>query len=335
MKNPVWSRAEDCSKRTLTQIAANVKRGIALEQAIESWTEAISKRNDPAARREHQPRLRVTPYLMPDDVAMLNATAEEQGKRKQASDMSLLTEARKDTIRVEEIVPSSTPKGPSPRPNYSTGSKPRKTRKRRRPQGEEEDETRGEGDEQIEGGWARVGKHSMVKRVRNHLIRKAVNDKEGVGGESDGRNTPTEQPDNECLTQPSAQPSKATAANTQSRQRPTYDGPAVALVFRNFIELCIDIPSLDNDEASERKCCDACRPLVQQKFGQLRSELEKWAAELERVESHTSSGDVVHPSQEQDVSPLKQALLRQSPLTIHDSDSDGLDLRYSHAKDIS
>jgi hypothetical protein len=53
MKNPTWSRAEECSKRILTQIAANVKRGIPLETAVESWTEAINERNDLAARREH------------------------------------------------------------------------------------------------------------------------------------------------------------------------------------------------------------------------------------------------------------------------------------------
>lgn len=113
-----------------------------LEKEVESWTEAINKRNDPATRREHQHRSRGTPYLMPDDVASLNRVAEEHDKDGRASDTLAPTETRKDMLRVEMIVPLSIAKPPPSRPKYTTGYQPRKTRKRRRPQGEEEDGTR-------------------------------------------------------------------------------------------------------------------------------------------------------------------------------------------------
>jgi hypothetical protein len=253
MKNPTWSRAEECSKRILTQIAANVKRGIPLETAVESWTEAINERNDPAARREHQRRSRVTPYLIPDDVATLNTRAVEQGKGGRSSDMMLPIEAREDILRVEVIVPPSNPEAAPSRPSYSTGPRPRKTKKRKRLQGEEGDEAGGESHEQTEGSWVKLGKRSIVKRVRNHRILKAVDDTEAEDGESDNQNTLIEQPKGGCLTPPSAQPSKTTAANTHSktRRRLTCDGPAVALMFRKFIELGDEMPFLDNNKASK------------------------------------------------------------------------------------
>jgi len=324
IKDPLWSRAEECSKRTLTQIAANVKHGVTLEKAVESWTQAIEKRNDPAVRRINRSRSRVTPHLMPDDIAILNLAAEDQGADGRAPEPLQPIETREDTLRVEVIAPS-TPKPPPSRPDYSIGSQPRKTRKRRRLRGKKGDETRSQDEERTEGGWVKISKRSMVKRVRNHRIRKAVTEADRVESESNCHDTPLRKLDDR-LTPPSAQPPSAQVVNIasehRSRRHPTCDGPAVALMFRKFIELCNEIPSLDNDGASERKCCDACRPLVIQDFSRLRSELENWAAELERVESHTSDGEVIDPSQEHDISSLRQAQTRKSPVNIHDSDSD-------------
>jgi hypothetical protein len=330
MKNPTWRRAEECSKRTLAQIAGNVKRGISLEKAVESWTEAIKKRNNPAARRECQPRSRVTQYLMPDDVATVNRVTEEQGGDGQTSDTLYPSGAGEDMLRVEVAVLSSAPKVSPSRPNYSIGSRPRKTRKRRRAQ-VEEGRVECEDELQREGSWVKIGERSMVKRVRNHRIRKPVEDTEDSNGESDYLGSSTDQPRDDRVTPPSAQSSKTQAVGSLStcqkgsRPRPTCDGPAVALMFRKFIEFCDEIPSLDNDEASERKCCDACRALIAQRSAFLRSEFEKWATELEAVQSHTSHGDKILPSQEHDISPLRQAPLRQSPVTAHDSDSAGSD----------
>ena len=172
----------------------------------------------------------------------------------------------------------------------------------------------------------------MVKRVRNHRIRKPVEDTQVSNGESDCLGSSTDQPQEDRVTPPSAQPSETQLAGSlsgcrrESRPRPTCDGPAVALMFRKFIEFCNDIPSLDNDGASERKCCDACRPLVTQKSNLFRGELEDWAAELEGIESHTSNGEVIDLSQEYEISPLKQARPKPLPINAHDSGSGASDL---------
>jgi hypothetical protein len=215
---------------------------------------------------------------MPDDIAILNRVTEGQEKDGRASDMLIATEAREDTLRVEVIVPPSTPRPPPSRPNYTTGSQSRKIRKRRRLQGKGEGRTKGEGEEQGEDGWVKVGERSMVERVRNHMIRKAVNDVEDTDSGSDCLNTPAEELDDR-FTPPSAQLPQAQAVNTASayhpRQRPTCDGPAIALMFRKFVELFDEMPSLDNDEGSKQRYCDICRPLVTRRSALLHSELEK------------------------------------------------------------
>ena len=83
IKDLSWTQAEECSKRTLVQIAANAKQGISLEKAVASWTEAIHKRNNPATRREQGSKSRVTPFVMPNDVALLNQVAgnAQKGRR--------------------------------------------------------------------------------------------------------------------------------------------------------------------------------------------------------------------------------------------------------------
>jgi hypothetical protein len=266
---------------------------------------------------------------MPSDVALLNRVDKNADMGRRTCDMFFPKEAKEDTLRVELLVQSSTPKTPPSRPDYSVGSKPRIVRKRKKPL--EIREGGRAGSDMDEGGedvWVKVGDRSMVKRVRNHRIRKPVEDTEDPDAESDCLGSSTEQPRDDRLTPPSAQPSKTQAARSlsggqkDSRPRPTCDGPAVALMFRKFIEFCNETPSLDNDEASERKCCDNCRPLIIQNLSRLRSELEDWAAKLECIESHTSNGEAVDPSQDHDISPLKQARSRQLPVTVSDSDSD-------------
>jgi hypothetical protein len=217
IKDPSWSRAEECSKRTLIQIAANAKQGISLENAVESWTQAIQKRNDPATRREQRSKSRVTPYVMPSDVALLNRVDKNADMGRRTCDMFFPKEAKEDTLRVELLVQSSTPKTPPSRPDYSVGSKPRIVRKRKKPL--EIREGGRAGSDMDEGGedvWVKVGDRSMVKRVRNHRIRKPVEDTEDPDAESDCLGSSTEQPRDDRSTPPSAQPSKTQAARSLS-----------------------------------------------------------------------------------------------------------------------
>jgi hypothetical protein len=123
-------------------------------------------------------------------------------------------------------------------------------------------------DEGGEDVWVKVGDRSMVKRIRNYRIRKPVEDTEDPDAESDYLGSSTKQPRDDRLTPPSVQPSKTQVVRSlsggqkDSRLCPTCDGPAIALMFRKFIEFCNETPSLDNDKASERKCCDNCRLLI-------------------------------------------------------------------------
>ena len=97
-------------------------------------------------------------------------------------------------------------------------------------------------------------------------------------------------------------------------------------MFRKFVNLFDEMPSLDNNAYTESRCCDNCRLLVIEKSAYLRRELVQWAADLEQVQKHTSQNDEVLPSQDHDISPSKgQSVLVQSqtPLTLHDSGSDG------------
>ena len=130
IKDPTWTRAEECSKRILIQIAANAKQGISFDSAVESWTRAIHKRNDPMSRRENSIRSKTTPYTMPNDVASLNRGVKNASKSSRTSDMFFPEEAKEDRLRVE-LVPLVTTSVPSPRPDYFAGAKSRKMQKRK------------------------------------------------------------------------------------------------------------------------------------------------------------------------------------------------------------
>jgi hypothetical protein len=297
IKDPSWSRAEDCSKRTLMPMAATAKQGTCLEKAVGSWTEAIRKCNDPAVRREQLSRSRAVPYIMPNDIVPLECIPGD-------TDVPVLEEAKQDTLRVELIIPPSTTKPPPPpKPDYSTGSKPRKTGKRKIPQAKG-DGRMAEGDEEAEeeDGRVKVGARSMVKRVRGHMIRKSIGDAEDPNGGNDHRDKPTNQANEVCRTPPSAQPLAAelTSILPHTRepvqQRPICDGPPVALMFRKFVDLLDEMPSLDKDTGVDSRCCDACRSLVAQGSAYLLSELVRRANELEKVKMHTVDGNGTIPS---------------------------------------
>jgi hypothetical protein len=64
-------------------------------------------------------------------------------------------------------------------------------------------------------------------------------------------------------------------------------------MFRKFIDLFDEMPSLDTDIGVESRCCDVCRPLVTEKSAYLCSELLQWAFELEGVRVYTSGSDEI------------------------------------------
>ena len=165
----------------------------------------------------------------------------------------------------------------------------------------------------------------MVKRVRGHLIRKDVDDvpvqdsSNRLLNETSSRAataSPSSQP-------PSAQPAKSTSPSHLGIRRPTCDGPTVAKMFRKFVDLFDEIPSLDLDPHAKNKCCDACRPLVVKRSAYLHDVLLQWAAELEDIQEHRYDNEETSTSQHHDISPIKnRAKPFKSPIFIQDSDSD-------------
>jgi len=95
MRDPVWSRAEECSKRMLTQIAANAKQGMSTITAIAGWSWALQERNDYGARRRLGIKSKATPYLIPNDVASLNRGALEGRRGKRTSEMWFPEDAKR------------------------------------------------------------------------------------------------------------------------------------------------------------------------------------------------------------------------------------------------
>jgi hypothetical protein len=70
---------------------------------------------------------------MPSDITLLNRVDKDTDIGRRTCKMFFPKEAKEDTLRVELLVQSSTPKTPPFRPDYSIGSKPRIVRKRKKP----------------------------------------------------------------------------------------------------------------------------------------------------------------------------------------------------------
>jgi hypothetical protein len=41
---------------------------------------------------------------------------------------------------------------------------------------------------------------------------------------------------------------------------PTCDGPAAAMLLREVVDASADVPTLENDSATNHRCCKDCRP---------------------------------------------------------------------------
>jgi len=100
---------------------------------MESWMAAIYKRNNLAIRKEKGSKSRVTPYVMPNDVALLNQVARNAQKGRRTCEIFLPEDVKEDRLRVDVVSLLSSPRSVHPKPDYSFGSKPRKSQKRKKP----------------------------------------------------------------------------------------------------------------------------------------------------------------------------------------------------------
>lgn len=327
IRKPEWIQAEDCSLAVLTEMAANAKQGISCDMAVDRWRSAIHDRTDFGRRRELRIKTPVTPYLVLSDVASLNQVTEDKDKGRRTTDVFFPDEAGDERLKLEVVpnAPAAAPTTvPTPiaKPDYSAGNRPRPSRKRKSVS-KVADEALGQSDEdegEDANGWRRTADgEAMIKRVRNHLVRRPVEDAD----RADHDETPT------TRSSPPATNSNQRYASSQllheashspSPRQPTCDGPAVALVLRKLIDAFEDVQSYDGDSDMAHKCCDRCRPQTLRALHCLRDMLLPCARALERIKDHRFDCEEVRPSQETNISPHKNGGRReQSPLFVQDS----------------
>jgi hypothetical protein len=269
LRDPRWVRAEECSKRLLSQMTTNARRGYSLEKAIDHWTRSMQRRTDEDARREHRISLPRSRCIILDDVRSLNERDPSDDSDTQQARQSAIPDSPKDDRLRVELVPAFAPvSGLSEKPDYSA-ARPYKTPRKRKRNASEAAVVDSSGDEGGEGGddgWRVVaGGTEMVKRVRNSLIRKPV-EIASSGPQSSDLPAPTQQ---------SATTEKDASRLSQilswspdggSHPSPTCDGPGVALLLRKFIDAFHDMPALDNDPNADHRCFDLCRPKALRAF---------------------------------------------------------------------
>jgi hypothetical protein len=66
--------------------------------------QAIQKRNNPATQWEQRSKSKVTPYVMPSDVALLNRVNKNADMGRRTYDMFFPKEAKEDTLQVELLI---------------------------------------------------------------------------------------------------------------------------------------------------------------------------------------------------------------------------------------
>ena len=304
MRDPTWVGPEGCSKRLLMNMAANAKQGFILEHVVEGWAEAVYRRNDFGERRRLGIRSKTTPYLLPDDVATLNKIAKDEDRGRRTSDTFFPGDAKEDRLRVEIIAPPSTSNKVATPPNYAEGPRPKLTttrKKRVREEEQEEDSAEERWKESRDGRW-------MIKRVRNHLIRKPV---EEIAEKESSRSCSPQRP-----------PHDASIQSSKASPRPTVrplecEGPAFGAGMRKMLGL---FSELENPMYTAARCCDRCRGPLQQALRCLQGYLEPIIDDLESISTHAFGDDEASSTQDHGISPLKPRGQRNHIFLSDDSD---------------
>lgn len=328
MRHPTWLRPEECSKRLLTQMAANVKQGIMLQDAVPEWEKAIQQRNDYGARKALGIKSKATPHLIPSDIAKLNRDVGLENLGKRTSEMFSPLRAKEDRLEVQLIPPASTHPIATP-PNYAEGSRPKTAtakKKRKRVREEQEEE------EKRESEWrtSKDGK-GEVKRVRNLLVRRPIEEIP----ETDSSSSPGPGPSqldtstgllDKALSSMDPTPSSEGGDPPQlpppQRQtpRPPLDceGPALGGGIRKMIALFSEVDSL----YTAGRCCDRCRDHCQRAVRCMQEELEPIVHTLENISTHSFGNGKVPSTQDTGISPYKPHGQRSSIFLPDDSDVD-------------
>jgi hypothetical protein len=309
LRDPRWVRAKECSKRLLSQMTTNARRGYRLEKAIDHWTRSMRRRTDEDARREHRISLPRSRYIILDDVRLLNERDPSEDSDTQPARQSAIPDSPKDDRLRVELVSAFAPLSPSSnKPDYSAArpSKTPRKRKRNASEGAMVNSSGNESGEDDNDGWRVVtGGTEMVKRVRNSLIRKPV---AITSSEPQSLNLPT--PAQQSVTT-DKDVSQSSQTHSQLHPSPTCDGPGVALLLRKFIDAFYSMPTLDNDPNADHRCCDLCRPKALRAFKILESVLRPCVKDLEKIQIHRYSDGNVEATQICDISPSRRGMVRK------------------------
>jgi hypothetical protein len=328
MRHPTWARPEDCSKRLLAQIAANVRQDILLEDAVVEWEKAIQQRNDYGARKALGIKSKATPYLIPSDIATLNRVTRLENQGKRTGDGFFQSDTKEDWLQVQLVPPPSTREIATP-PNYTEGPLPKPTaakKKKKRLREEQQEE------EMQESEW-RTSKDGtvMIKRVRSHLIRKPIEEIP----ETDSSPSPTPGPSQpnistrllgEALSSrdTTTSPERGDASQLQPPQRRTprtpleCEGPAFGAGIRKILALFSEVDPL----YTASRCCDRCRDPLHRALRCLQGELEPIVHTLENISTHTFGNYEAPSTQDHGISPYKPRRQRNHMFVSDDSDVD-------------
>jgi hypothetical protein len=313
-----WVSPEGCSKRLLTEMAANAKQGHSLQAAIEAWAKARDRRTNYAERRKYGIKSKTTPHIIPEDVATLNRIVRDEDRGRRTSDMFFPEEAKEDRLTVAVVAPTSAGKTAATWPSYAKGRDAAPgSKKRKRREAAERDES-GEKEEWREsenGKW-------MVKRVGNLRVRKPMRTTpETVAEISETQSSQT--PDPGRLPDPpptqSSKPSSPRDPTPHASPRPLEcEGPAFAAAISKLLGL---LSELENPTYTTARCCDQCRRPLQQAVHSLQRFLPPVITDLEEISTHTFSNKEALSTQDYGISPY-QPYKQRSSIVVPDSDTD-------------
>ena len=314
IRDPRWTRAEECSKRTLAQMMANAKQGYSLAGAVERWEAAMRMRTDETARRERRITLPRSPYIILDDVRSLNKDTRD-------TDRSRLDD-REDRLRVELVAPHPPADSTSSKPAQSPPARRRPKRKRKRALSEEHPPDKATDDD----GWRKSSDGRwLLKRVKNQLIRKPIDIE--PDSLADKQTPPPDDPSSQLRVDESTPPPDETSPDETSTEcnpgPPSCDGPGIALLLAKFADLYDDMRSHDPDTVRlVQRCCDSCRSYVLRALASFKGDIMPCVEGLQRVDRHIFNRHEIPPSQDHDISPHKSPARRYSAIVVDSSDVD-------------
>ena len=272
---PNITSPEGLSKRVLYQMTANCKKKVPLLDAVQAWRSSMTKRLDPGRVPVHGQRTRLTPYLLPDDIAGLNRRpADQQGRR--TTDM-FFPEIQEDRL---EILPLSTTyrplaSRPIPASRGKSTLKQPSTRKRKR-QNENDDQRTS-----IDGKW-------KLKRVGKHMIREPVVDS--------NPSTPARQSDDDNL-----------PPGLQQHGTMKCAGLGAANILLRILSTLREYSTSSEGEAGEPAldCCESCSPVLSEAHQAIERHIVPIIDKLKDINHHVASGSVIPISSDDGMSPDK------------------------------